>query len=158
MVITKNNGFTLTPIHRCDLRERGGFIALISVIVITMILLGVTASLGMKGFLDRFNILEGEAKETSAGLAWACAQSARIKISADLAYQPAVGGDEFVVSTDPTNPSEYLKCKIVSVPTPGTTVCVQGVYRGATTNYRVELDNAQNVTELKEVTIQPDCI
>src|SRR3989338_297451 len=109
-----------------------GFIALISVIVITLILLTMTATLGTKGFLDRFNILEGEAKETSAGLAWACAQGARVKISTDPLYQPTAGGEEFAVTEDPNNPGEYLMCKIVSVTTLGTKVCVQGTYKSAT--------------------------
>ena len=50
------------------MNKNNGFIALISVIVITMILLGVTATLGMKGFLDRFNILEGEKKKLAQDL------------------------------------------------------------------------------------------
>ena len=141
-----------------ETRNNDGFIALISVIVITLILLTMTAALGTKGFLDRFNILEGEAKETSAGLAWACAQGARVKISADPLYQPTVGGEEFAVAEDPNNPGEYLMCKIVSVPTLGTTVCVQGTYKSATTNYMIELDDNQDIIELREVTNQSDCI
>lgn len=138
-------------------KKEGGFIALISVIVITLILLTMVATLGTKGFLDRFNILEGEAKETSAGLAWACAQAARVKISNDLLYQPPLGGESFPVTQDPYNPSEYLSCTIVSVPTQQTVVCVRGEYKGATTNYRVELDENQDIVELTEVTTQSNC-
>ena len=151
----QNSGFT--PNLFSSAKKGEGFIALISVIVITLILLTMTATLGTKGFLDRFNILEGEAKEISAGLAWACAQAARVKISNDPAYQPVVGGESFPVSQDPNDESQYLTCAIMSVPIPATVICVQGEHKSATTNYRVEIDENQDIVEIKEVTNQSDC-
>src|SRR3990167_10788444 len=116
--------------------DNEGFIALISVIVITMILLGTTATLGMKGFLDRFNILEGEAKEISAGLASACVESARIKIARDPAYDPTLispDGETLIV--------DDKECTIVSVVSG--TIRTRGVHErtGATTKYEVEVDS-----------------
>lgn len=149
---TKNDGFILTPIRRCDLQEQGGFIALISVIVITLVLITVTVALATKGFLDRFNILDGENKEISAGLASACVESARIKIARDPAYDPkAINPEGEKLNVGDGN------CEIVSVVSG--VVCARGVHErsGATTYYRVVLDGDQNITEFREVTTQADC-
>jgi len=156
--LKKGNGFT--P-HLFSVTKKGeGFIALISVIVITMILLGTTATLGMKGFLDRFNILEGEAKEISAGLASACVESARIKIARDPAYDPTSStpeGEELVVVADPDDSAKDKKCTIVSYDNDTDTVCVNAIYKEATTNYRVELDEDFEIDSMREVTKKTDC-
>src|SRR3990167_5337659 len=126
----KGNGVYPSPFG--VVKKGEGFIALISVIVITMILLGTTASLATKGFLDRFNILEGEAKEISAGLASACVESARIKIARDgINY---VGSETLSVGEN--------TCEIVLVTHNGSESTIQskGVYKGATTSYEVAVD------------------
>lgn len=106
--------------------DERGFIALISVVIIVLILLGTTAALATSGFLNRFNILEGEAKETSAGLALACVEAAKISIARD--------GDDY----NPTN-EEYAvdegSCTVISVNHGANTLRVKGVYKQANTNY-----------------------
>jgi hypothetical protein len=125
--------------------KNSGFIALISVVIITLILLSTTASLATKGFLDRFNILEGEAKEISAGLASACVESALIKIARDGADY--AGGETLAVSDK--------SCEIISTTHSGgdSTIKAQGIYKKATTNYEVIVDtDDQDITSWKEVT------
>src|SRR3990167_8644157 len=124
------------------MNKNNGFIALISVIVITMILLGVTATLGMKGFLDRFNILEGEAKETSAGLAAACVDAARVSISNEGAtYAPT--NQALCLELPCIGEDDDKKCFVESViPTTGIrTILTNSIYKGATTNYEVDVDS-----------------
>ena len=123
-----------------SLREQNGFVAVISVIIITIILLVTITTLSTTGFLNRFNILEGEAKEVSAGLAAACVESARIKIARDPSYSPT---NEVLNVDDKT-------CTIVSVQS--NTIKATGSYKGATTNYEVILDGDQSVDSWREVT------
>jgi len=128
------------------INNQRGFIALISVIVITLVLLGTTASLATKGFLDRFNILEGEAKEISAGLAAACVESAQIKVARDSTY---TGGETLNVDEN--------TCTIVSYDSNTGTICVNAIYKYATTNYRVGLDENFEIDSFQEVTKKTDC-
>jgi len=122
-----------------DIKDNNGFVAIISVIIITIVLLVTITTLSTTGFLNRFNIIEGEAKEVSAGLAAACLESARIKIARDPLYDPT----NEVISVDDEN------CTIVSVQS--NTVRVRGVYEEATTNYEVVLDSDQNISSWREI-------
>ena len=135
--------------------NNNGFIALISVIIITLILLSTTAALATKGFLDRFNILEGEAKEISAGLASACVESARIKIARD--GDNYTGDETLMVVTDPADPAKNKTCEIVLVTHSGdeSTIQSKGAYKKATTNYEVIVDTDDELIPIiswKEVT------
>ena len=137
------------------MNKNNGLLALISVIVITMILLGVTATLGMKGFLDRFNILEGEAKETSAGLAAACVDTARVSISNEGEnYAPS--NQVLCLEWPCPGEDDDKKCLVESVlPTTGVrTILTHAVYKRATTNYEVEVDSSVPtipITSWKEI-------
>lgn len=66
-----------------------GFIALISSIVMSAILLLITTTLSLSSFFTRFTILESEYKEKSSALAEACVDSALVKIALDNAYSPS---------------------------------------------------------------------
>lgn len=66
--------------------DNSGFIALTSVLVIAGLLIIIGASLGYTGFFARVNILDGEFKETSLGLAEACAEIARVEIANNANY------------------------------------------------------------------------
>ena len=63
-----------------NLKSQEGFIALISAIVISFLLITITVALNFVGFYGRFNILDSEYKETSVGLAEACADSAMLQL------------------------------------------------------------------------------
>jgi len=121
------------------MNKNSGFIALISVIVITLVLLVTTASLATKGFLDRFNILEGEAKETSAGLSAACVEAARVSVAAKGdSYTP--NNQELCLEWPCLGEDDDKKCFVESV-TPSSagkrTITAKSVYKGATTKYEV---------------------
>jgi len=134
----KNDGFIPTPTDRCDLQEQGGFIALISVIIITLVLITVITGLATKGFLDRFNIIDGENKEISAGLASACVESARIKIARDgITY---LGNEALLISVskdEDGNITGYNRCEIFDVDHVGgeSTFTVRGLYSNPRTSY-----------------------
>lgn len=72
----------MTPMHT---RNRG-FIALISAIIISVILLGLAVAVGSSTFFARFNALNREYKRISLGLAESCVHAALAKISLDYDY------------------------------------------------------------------------
>lgn len=71
----------------------GGFIALITAIVLSLGLLTVAVVLNQSGFLTRSALLESEYKERSAALAEACVDIALLRLAAN----PAYGGGEAVL-------------------------------------------------------------
>lgn len=68
-----------------------GFIALISAIIISVILLGLAVAVGSSTFFARFNALNREYKRISLGLAESCVHAALSRISLDYGY--TVAGD-----------------------------------------------------------------
>ena len=78
--------------------KKNGFVALITSIVLSAILLTVAIALNQIGFLTRGEILDSEYKTRSSALAEACADIALLKLAANPAYsggEPsiAVGSD-----------------------------------------------------------------
>lgn len=65
-----------------------GFVALMSVIIISAILLGLTAAANTAGFFSRFSELDGEYKQASYALAGACANAAMLNLAQQYAYAP----------------------------------------------------------------------
>lgn len=125
------------------IRDERGFIALISVVIIVLILLGTTVALATSGFLNRFNILEGEYKETSAALAVACIEAAKISIARD--------GNDYTPSNDVLAVDDK-ECTVVSVDHGENMFVVRGVFKGATTNYEVEFDPSTfEITGINEI-------
>jgi hypothetical protein len=107
----------------------GGYIALISVIIISLLLITVTAALSCSNYFSRLNILENEFKIKSGNLAVACVNYAKTKLAGDpLNY----AGNELSV------PVGADICSILSVsPTGATwpkTIKTRGIYPGGQTN------------------------
>ena len=67
-----------------------GFIALISAIIISAILLLVIAAMGTTSFFSRFNALDAELKERSSAAADACADRALAQLAFDPGYTGGV--------------------------------------------------------------------
>ncbi len=65
-----------------------GFIALITAVIISAILLLLATHLSITGFYSRSNILDFELKEVSFSLAEACADVAMLKIIDNTYYSP----------------------------------------------------------------------
>lgn len=104
---------------------QGGFMALISAIIIALLLITITVSLNFAAFFGRFNVLDSEFKETSLALAEACADTAILEI----AKGNTPSGDVFIGSD---------KCTIVSVTGSSTkTILIQAVYKKSYTNLKV---------------------
>ena len=72
------------------MKNQSGYIALISAIVISVVLMAVTFALSFSGYFARFNILDSEYKERSVALAEACADTALLR----LALNPGYAGNE----------------------------------------------------------------
>lgn len=62
-------------------KDNRGFVALISVIIISAALLIVAASTGLVSFYSRFNMLDAELKERSNAAADACADEAIVQLA-----------------------------------------------------------------------------
>ncbi len=102
--------------------KQNGFVALVSAIVISALLIIIAASLGYTNFFTRFNILDGENKETSLGLAEACAEIARVEIANSSGFSVPSGGKTYTFGGN--------TCKILSV-SGSYTVQSQGVYQNS---------------------------
>ncbi len=123
-------------------KKESGFIALISSIIISAVLVAVVFSLSFSGFFTRFNLLDSEYKERSYELAYACFNVAVLRLASDSGY---LGNETVTVGAD--------TCQIRTITTPGTieTKAIMSV-DGATTNLRgvINLTNF-TVTSLIEV-------
>ena len=108
-----------------------GFIAIISVIIISAVLMAISFNLSYSGFFARSNVADGEFKQRSGGLAEACIENARIKIAADAAY---AGGETVAIGSE--------SCTIMSVTTAGTIKTIKSTasVMGTTTNLQVAVD------------------
>ena len=83
---TRESSIFPSPIWGGLGRGEDGYLALITVIVISVILLAITFSLSFSGYLVRFNILSAESKERSRGLAEACLDLALLARANDPSY------------------------------------------------------------------------
>lgn len=112
---------------------QGGFIALMSAIIISAVLITTIVTGSLSGFYTRFNILDSELKKRSAALAEACADIVLYKLSEDYGYAGpdmnyVVGGDtcNIFAATNPSGSPREFK--------------VQGMYQNSYTNLRVVVD------------------
>ncbi len=107
-----------------------GFIALISVILISVILLLVVTSTSFDGFYSRFNIFDYEMKERSSAIAESCADIVLLKIINDVTY--IGGGSPVIVSGTDT-------CVIdtTSATTPNRTFVLHAIYNNSYTNLQI---------------------
>ncbi len=70
------------------IKKNTGFVALISAIIISVILLLIVTNVSLTGFYSRFNILDSELKERSLSLAEGCADTAILKLANNPSYSP----------------------------------------------------------------------
>lgn len=115
-------------------RENGGYIALISTIIISFILLGLTASMSTAGFYARFNSLDSEYKRISLGLAESCVHAALLKLAKNNTYAPPPGGENISVGSETCTISEVFTD--LSDPTKKT-VKTKASFRGAFSNMEI---------------------
>lgn len=65
-----------------------GFIALITVIIISVVLLGLVSASNTAGYFNRFNGLSREYKRTAFGLAESCINKALLTLAQNYSYAP----------------------------------------------------------------------
>ncbi len=107
---------------------RNGYLALTSIIIISILVLTISLSLEFSGFFARFNILDSEYKERSLALADACADKALLKIVQNASYP----GNETIIIGDNS-------CNILPIETLGNqkTIKTSAVYQNAASNIKV---------------------
>ena len=106
-----------------------GFVALMSAIIISAVLLFIGTTLSLSGFSNRFNILDSEMKEMSSSLADACFDTAILNLAKNVTFT----GD---VNVGPN------KCTIQSVTGGSTkTIVIQAKYKNYFTNLTVKVDS-----------------
>jgi hypothetical protein len=118
-----------------------GFIALISIIIMSVMLLATTLSLAQFGIANRHFILDLENKRASEKLAEACVQVARIHIYNDFSYSVARPGISINVAGE--------ECVIASVS--GGNIEIQATRRNAITNLVVKVNSNGDFIEWREL-------
>lgn len=126
-----------TSLPTSPLARGEGYIALISAIIITALLLIITFTVSFSSFFARFNILDSEYKKVSTGLAEACAETAIL----ELAKGNILADDTCVNVGDPC-PTGPKVCKICHVENLGSSqydIKTRAVYEKATTNFLINV-------------------
>ena len=110
-----------------------GFIALMSAVVISVVLLLLATQGSLTGFYSRFNILESEYKERSASLAEACVGQTLLELVNDRGY-----------AGDATSTLGEEQCYVGAVTAAGGQKIfkTQGIFRNSYTNLEVVVDSA----------------
>ncbi len=116
--------------------KTNGFIALISILIVSSVLLVTTLTLAERGIAHRFFLLKSEQKSMSKGLAEACIHIARIKVHNDPRY---------TISVDETFPIGEATCSVHRVTLAGNETTVEASARvgRSITNLRVVLNPTQ---------------
>jgi hypothetical protein len=129
------------------MQNEGGYIALTSVIIISLLLITIITALSSVNYFSRYNILENEFKERSSGLAEACVDYSLAKLAANSTYS---GGETANIGTD--------SCRVVSVTSGGNSysILTQGIFpaigtQRSYTNLSVVVDLGLNITNWQEV-------
>jgi len=117
----------------CSLQlRRGGYIAAISLFLISGFVVVVIVALSLASFIGRGVTSRSEFKERSNGLAEACVELAKLKLSRNIDYP---GGETFTVDGSDT-------CTIVSITASSTSaklVKATALFRNSVTNLKVIL-------------------
>jgi hypothetical protein len=120
-------------------KQNEGFVALMSVIVISAFLLVMIFTLGVGTFFTRINILDTESKRVSLALAESCASRAMLSLSQNPAYVPVPGGECVGVGDTCGVSDAKMLCMICEVGASGAdrSILTRAVFGGAYTNLRV---------------------
>jgi len=119
-------------------KRNKGFVALMSAIIISVILLLIITNLSLTAFYSRSDVLDSELKDRSSALAEACVDTAILKLVNNSNYSPV---NECVPVGDicpNTNPNANI-CTIVSVDS-GNHIKTQAKFNNSYTNFRIVVD------------------
>ena len=115
-------------------KNKKGFIALFSSIIISALLLYITVSLGFSEFFGRLNIADAESKEISHNLAESCVNQAILNLAKEIVWTGI-----FQIDSD--------QCTIASVETDSpqtgqTTIKSQAAINKSYSNLKYVIDNS----------------
>ena len=127
---------------RYNLHPSEGYIALTSVIIISLLLITVSAALSSANYFSRFNILENEYKSNSFSLAESCVDFAVSRVIANSGY--AGGNEQINVGSD--------NCTVVSVSAGyPKNIVTQAVYQKSYTNICAQINSSKTIIGWKEL-------
>jgi hypothetical protein len=96
-------------------QKKEGFVALISVVIISAILLLVAVTLSLSGYYGRYNILDSELKKRSVAIAEACVDTALLNLANNPSYTgnatTTIGSDACYVGTVTGAGTKTLKAR-----------------------------------------------
>lgn len=116
-------------------KNEQGYVALLSVVLISAVLLILTAAVAGGIAETRFNVLRAEDKKISRSLAESCIQTAVLNLAKDRNYGVTVPASGFAVAVDGA-----LTCRICSVAGGGPySVVARAVHNGAYTNLAADV-------------------
>ncbi len=112
---------------------RNGYIALTSVLIISIVIMAVTFTAALSGALNRFIVLRTEEKEVSSALASACVDMALLRLAQDDAYD---GNETVPIGTETCAiyPFEHISGSVV--------IKTKASVQNAVTNLRVSANTA----------------
>ncbi len=128
-----------------------GFIALISVIVISAVLLAVASSLSLRGIFTQSNVVDSENKKVSHALAQICLDTAVLKLQQDENYS---GGE--VLSQELGFCSVCPISKVAGV----YTIDTRSIIQNAFTNLEMKINSSDySIQSVQELPTYPrfDC-
>jgi hypothetical protein len=111
--------------------SQSGYIALISAVIISFLIMGIALTLSLTSFFNRSDLLDSEFKEMSGSLSEACVSTALLKIAQNESY----AGNESVVIGD-------YNCSILPLESAGGQKIVKtsATVQNSTTNFKVIID------------------
>ena len=117
-----------------SIKNNTGFVALMSAIIISVILLLIVTNLSLTGFYSRSDILDSELKERSSALAEACADTALLKLANNSSYTglgtiTVFGSDTCTIETIDPNTDPIV-------------VNTKGIFQQATTKLNIKVDKS----------------
>ena len=113
-----------------------GFIALISVILISAVLIALVVMVSAAGFYSRFNVLDYENKKVSVSLAEACAETALVNLAKNPTNYPSSIPPAGILTTVDLAAGKTCRICLVSLSSPYS-IITRAVYNNAYTNLTV---------------------
>jgi len=112
--------------------KNSGYIALISSIIISILVLGIALAISSAGYFSRFDILKNEFKERSLALAEACVDTALLKLARNQSYN---GNENINVGNN--------QCSILIIETASgqKIIKTKAIFQNAVTNLKVTVNN-----------------
>ena len=109
-----------------------GYIAITSVIIISLLLMAIVFSLSFSAFFNRFNVFDSQSKEISQALAEACAEKALLNLAQNSSYS----GNEIITVKTPDS------CEILAIETSGSqkTIKTRAVFQKAATDIKIIME------------------